>query len=187
MDTNSEAKKFKKEFPVSAFKDINLAKGEFETCMILTKHTVSMEEFFNIHYKGDMKRPCYVNMAEHVGVQFGNDYIFKLSGCAICPLKTPIEELMEYYPEGSYAWCSIYNIRAEDNLGQSDFNVLPENKEKLQKILEGYLELQKLILKYKTENDSGERLSLQDFLDEVIERIKNDQTKQLRRSKARKD
>ena len=63
-------------------------------------------------------------MAEHVGVQFGNDYIFKLSGCAICPLKTPIEELIEYYPEGSYAWCSIYNIRAEDNLGQSDFNVL---------------------------------------------------------------
>lgn len=173
---SDDIKKFKKAFSINKFKEVNLSKGEFETGMILAKNTVSVEKFFEIHYQSDMERPCYVNMAEYVGTEFGNDYIFKLSGCAICPLKTPVDELIEYYPENSHAWCPIYNIRAE-HLDPSDFNALPKSGKRLQKILQQYLELQKLILKHKTTNDSGERLSLQDFLDEIIERLKDDTTK----------
>lgn len=176
-------KNFKKEFPLSKFGDVNLARGEFETGMILAKSTVSVGVFFNIHYQNDMKRPCYVNMAEYVGAEFGNDYIFKLSGCAICPFKTPIDELIEYYPENSYAWCPIYNLRTE-HLNLSEPCSLPKSKERLQKILQQYLELQKLILKHKKTIKQEGPLSLQDFLDEIIERLKDDTTKQLQRGKA---
>ena len=180
---NNEIKNFKKEFPLSKFGGVSLSRGEFETGMILAKSTVSVRKFFEIHYQGAMKRPCYVNMTEHVGLELGNDYIFKLSGCAICPLKTPIDELIEYYPENSYAWCPIYNLRTE-HLDLSKPCSLPENKKRLQKILQQYLELQKLILKHKATINLEDPLSLQDFLDEIIERLKDDTTKQLQRGKS---
>lgn len=174
-DTNNEIKNFKKSFPLNKFEEVELARGEFETGMILAKSTVSIGEFFEIHYRCEMRRPCYVNMAEYVSATFGNDYVFELSGCAVCPFKTPIYELIEYYPEDSYAWCPIYNIRSR----YLESCTLPQNRDKLQKILQRYLELQKLILKHKITNNSGELLSMQDFLDEIIERIKDDTAKQL--------
>lgn len=156
--------------------DVNLPDknpSEVEAFFSLISKTISVGQFFNKHYCAP-DLACYVKLNH-----FSSEFINKgwITGCLICPLKTPKKELIEYYSKDSYAWCPIYNLLEKSDFQDTseemteDCLKLPGDINHLKVILNQYLALQKLVLVNRTKNPHVKKVDFQPFLDKVIEAI----------------